>query len=308
MDNDEDWIPILISLFRVDEHEQISILELKTLLDLKHMMFESTAETALYDATSLMIDYGFTVPISIILARPHQTYNMGTMISIAVTDDFGHIIETGCNTMAQNDAVHKLHSVHYTTHLGVVIEHPEHVVLSHNALCGGHVTGGGTNSPKAGQNFTVPTEMQHQSAHDMYVIPVMGPINRICELGVMDITGAFPTSITHDNFGDIGCTRDHTFSPDHHPMRHYNGASAFALRHRIQANVNERSTEPQSTRIGSNTILHRQTQYVWDYVKKDISKRVTGQDYWQDQVYAGVGAVRGGLKPGVVCARHECAT
>lgn len=257
----------------------------------------------------VLLSYGFTIPISIILARPHQTYNMGTMISIAVTDDFGHIIQTGSNTMAQNDAVHKLHMVHYTTHLGVVIEHPEHVVLSHNAFCGGHVTGGGVSCPDSGVQFVKPNERQYENAHDMYVIPVLGSVEKITDAGVMDITGEFPTCITHDNFGGHGCTLDVTnLNARGRPtLMHYNGAGAFARRHRLQANRTKRSVDPQSTRIGENTILHRQSYYVYDETTKGTTKRVTGLDYWQDQVYAGVGAVRGGLKPGVVSPRHECA-
>jgi hypothetical protein len=260
----------------------------------------SSGDNAIPLAVSLMIEYGFSVPISLILARPHQTYHMGTVIALAVTPDLGHLMQGGSNFLVQDDAIRKLHVGHYTTHLGVAIERPQNVILTENALCGRHISGGGVQVPGPDVAFRRWTENTHGAGHDMMVLPVPGSTSNIED--VCDLTGSFPACITDTNFNDFSCVRNQC---DEDRLTHYRSSEYCAEVWGIERNGSQsREIDPQTVQLGTNTIMFQQAQYVWS-ADGTFGTRIKGRGYWQDQVYAGAAAERSGRKPAILRGRGE---
>jgi hypothetical protein len=262
-------------------------------------------------AISILADFGFSIPISLLLVRPYQTYRMGTVIAIA-TPGLGNLLQGGSNFMIQDDAVRKMHIGHFTTHLGVSIERPQNVILTENALCGGHVSGGGVSVPQLDSTFAKWTETSVGAGDDMMVLPVPGSTGNIED--VFDITGEFPINITHNNFNNHACVETPTSGHEHGPglqnnakpvLRHYR-SSAFCQdvwEVKKSAGVEPREIDPQTVTLGTNTMVFQQAQYIWSG-DGAFETRIKGRDYWQDQVYAGVGAERSGRKPAILRGRN----
>jgi hypothetical protein len=268
----------------------------------KGVLDEALSPCRMPEAIRAMIEYGFSVPISVLLVRPYQTYRMGTVIAVAVTPDLGHLMQGGSNFIVQDDAVRKVHMGHYTTHLGVAIERPQNVILTENALCGEHISGGGVSVPEPDEPFSRWTDTSEGSGHDMMVFPVPGSTDNIDD--VFDITGQFPRVITSDNFRDYDCVR----GDEYHKSRrgtHYRSTEFTHAVWDIAPSVyssQEREIEPQSVQLGTNTIVHQQSQYVWSE-DGQFSTRIKGMGHWQDQVYTGVAAERSGRKPAILRGR-----
>jgi hypothetical protein len=130
----------------------------------------------------------------------------------------------------------------------------------------------------------------------MMVLPVPGCTSHIED--VFDISGVFPNCITGNNFDHHNCVKDLVTNS----MVHYASSEWCKQRWNIEANTGHREIDPQTVRLGTNTIVLQQSQYVWSG-DGQFATRVKGRGHWQDQIYTGVAAERSGRKPAILRGR-----
>lgn len=84
------------------------------------------------------------VPLSFVLHRPYQRYNMGDMVGIKPGAETGNLFMGHPFTSIGNDPLQRMHVVNFSVYMKALIVNPENIAVAKNVYCNQYYGGTGT--------------------------------------------------------------------------------------------------------------------------------------------------------------------
>lgn len=218
-------------------------------------------------------------PISVILARPHMTWEMGSCVALR------RGLQTGATMIGNEDFqvfnnTRKVLEGNFTLHMGAIIYEPKNVLVLHNTVCKAYVAGGGVSMYDPYDPNHVESYNQGNNVADIFCLAV--PFGWRPTRQHMDLTGEYPRDLveSHSRQGEF--------------LRHYPTADLYR-------NIWQWTTRPDRAHLDIefqdpsailNTRVWQGTQFNMNR-KGEVSRdKIAGTGHWGPYVYGGVVADR----------------
>jgi len=233
---------------------------------------------------------GVYFPISVLLARPHMAWEMGSCIALKKG------LETGATMIGNEDFsvfnnTRKVLEGNFTLHMGSIVYEPKNVLVLHNAFCRAYHGGGGVRFFNHDNDKTA--YLSGTNNADIFALAVpygYRPMSRH-----MDLTGMYPPELLTDR-------RSATSGPHYPSHQVYNavwGWGRHAARRQLDIEYGD------LTHV-LNTRCWQGTQFNMDSDGKVSKDKIVGCGHWGPYVYGGVVADRIAAASGtVVRAKFE---
>ena len=218
------------------------------------------------DVIAYWMNKNFVLPFSLIVARPHMTYDMCTCVMMKGGSDTGATFQGHSDFQLGDDVQSKIHYGNYTYYSKAIVTNHKNIILARNVMANGYVSGDGCswkNSSGGGDMyaFLVPYD-EYKKANPLRIFSV----NR--DDAARSMTGALYYARLHDRTSLPSDTKFTTLSEqeDSNDIC-YSGHHFWWKPHREQ---NASGTAGSYTGVSVNT------------------------GHWGDRVYPGCGRVRAG--------------
>ena len=208
----------------------------------------------------------YALPFSIVVARPHMTYDMCSCVLMKGGNETGATFQGHSDFQLGDDVQSKIHYGNYTYYSKAIVTNHKNIILARNVLANGYVSGNGCSwKDESGSGdmyaFLVPYN-EHKKANPLRVFSV----NR--DDAARSMTGALYYARLHDRTALPSDTKFTTLSEqeDSNDIC-YSGHHFWWKPHREQ---NQIGTRGSYTGVSVNT------------------------GHWGERVYPGCGRVRAG--------------
>ena len=216
------------------------------------------------DVLSLWMNNNICLPFSVLIARPHMTYDMCTCIMMKGGNETGATFQGHSDFQLGDDVQSKIHYGNYTYYSKAIVTNHKNIILARNVLAKGYAGGDGC-------------KWRHGDVGDMYAFLV--PYDEHKKANPLRLFGLHPDD----------------------PERSMTGALYYARKHEKTSIPSDTKFSTLSEQEDSNDICYMGHHFWWKPHREHQEMGMgsyTGvtinTGHWGDRVYPGCGRVRAG--------------
>ena len=217
------------------------------------------------DVVQLWMNQNIVLPFSVIIARPHMTYDMNSCILMKGGNETGATFQGHSDFQLGDDVQSKIHYGNYTYYSKAIVTNHKNIILARNVLANGYAGGDGC-------------RWRDGDTGDMYAFLV--PYDE------------------HKKANPLRLFKFHNDAPD----QSMTSALYYARKHDQTALPSDTKFTTLSEQEDSNDVCYMGHHFWWKPHREVVSQGTVGSytgvtintGHWGDRVYPGCGRVRAG--------------